>query len=111
VDRARVRVKLPQVRVHDLKHTFGRPLRAVRPPVVPTQRLSSRSCSATWPLLPWLLSIRECQWRIPECIGLNLLSSQTAIVAHVSWQETLHGGQPSRGRHLPVTAFLWRDGV
>ena len=40
-----------------------------------------------------------------------LLTSQTAIVAHVSWQGTLHGGQPSRGRHPPVTAFLSRDGV
>jgi len=37
--------------------------------------------------------------------------SQTAIVARVSWQETLHGGQPSRGRRPPVTAFLSRDGV
>jgi hypothetical protein len=59
----------------------------------------------------WLLSIRTMPSAHTECIGRSLLSSQTAVVAHGSWQETLHGGQPSRGRHPPVTAFLSRDGV
>ncbi len=39
--KARIRAKLPQVRVHDLKHTFGRRLRAAGVTFEDRQDLSS----------------------------------------------------------------------